>query len=114
MLMKAKNSNLELNYNLNEGKHKKTLLEKYLNHWNGEERVNGAVNLERDDFVNELVENSENKFNESVVNEYKEFLENFGRSNTTEDYLELENIIRSKSPEDLSNESFSKLIKKFT
>lgn len=116
--MKAKNSNPELNYNLNEGKHKKTLLENYLSQWNGEERVNGSVNLERDDFVKELVENSANKYNQSVVSEYKEFLENFGQLNTEEDFLELESILKSKNIEDLSSEplskeSISKLMKKY-
>lgn len=106
--MKAKNSNPELNYNLNEGKHKKTLLEKYLNHWNRDERVNGSVNLERNDFVNELVKNSENQYNGSVVNEYKEFLENFGQLNTEEDFLELESILKSKNSENLSSEPLSK------
>jgi hypothetical protein len=111
--MKAKNSNPELNYNLNEGKHKKTLLEKYLSHWNGEERVNGSVDLQRDSFVNELVENSENKFNKNVVNEYKEFLEKFDDFNAEEDFLELETLIKSKSSENLSDEVLSKLMKKF-
>lgn len=106
--MKAKNSNPELNYSLNEGKHKKTLLEKYLNHWNGDERVNGSINLERDDFVNELVENSENKFAKSVVNEYKEFLEGFDDYDTEKDLSELESIIKSKGEDSVVSDSLSK------
>ena len=96
--MKAKNSNPELNYNLNEGKHKKTLLEKYLGHWTGDERVNGSVNLdeENDDFVNELVEESESEFTPSVVEEYKEFLNRFEKYSSEEDFSELERLVKSK------------------
>ena len=101
--MKAKNSNPELNYNLNEGKHKKTLLEKYLNEWTGDERLNGSVNLEDaandedNDFASELVEESENNFNQSVVKEYKEFLNNFESYDAEEDLLDLDSLVKSKN-----------------
>jgi hypothetical protein len=101
--MKAKNSNPELNYNLNEGKHKKTLLEKYLNHWNGDERSNGSVNLEEknDDFADELVETS-SQFNKSVVDEYKEFLNKFESITNESSFSELEEVIESKKIDDKS------------
>lgn len=109
--MKANNSHSELNYNLNEGKHKKTLLEKYLNQWTGEERINATVNLRSNDFVTELVEKSESEYDSSVVNEYKEFLNKFDRFNTEEDLINLDQLIESKESEKLSKENITNLIK---
>ena len=107
--MKAKNSNPELNYNLNEGKHKKTLLEKYLGHWTGDERVNGSVNLEEEDndFVEELVEDSEGLYNSSVVEEYKEFLNKFDSISSEASLSELNELIKSKNMDDLHGELLS-------
>lgn len=118
--MKAKNSNPELNYNLNEGKHKKTLLEKYLNHWTGDERSNGSVDLEqeeeegKDDFADELLEDS-TQYNKSVVDEYKEFLNKFESITNESNFLELDEIIKSKSISDteaLSSDEITEIIKK--
>lgn len=109
--MKAKNSNSELNYNLNEGKHKKTLLEKYLNQWTGEERINATVNLRSTDFVAELVEETESQFSSSVVTEYKEFLNRFDKFNTEKDLNNLGELIDSKDSTKLSEENITNLIK---
>ena len=68
--MKAKNSNPELKYNLNEGKHKKTLLEKYLNEWTGNERSNGSVNLAEPNPAPKFIQKSSNSTKKKVTQKY--------------------------------------------
>ena len=75
-------------------KQDQTLLDQYLNHWTGDERANGNVDLgESSNFLNNLVETTEKKYNASVFDEYKEFLLKFDDEPGTNKINELGSII---------------------
>lgn len=94
--MKAKHSQAEFSYKLNEGKHKKTLLEKYLSEWTGNERVNASVNLERSDVRKEVIESPQAQF-KTVTNKQKDFLNKVEKRDSEEDLLELDSLLKSKT-----------------